>query len=84
VSLLVVDASAVGENGRIGAGQRFTAGVGLVGDATWLFSKYVGAVIQIGAEALTNPPEFAAGGAGRSLIGWAEFQLAAGLQLSIP
>src|SRR5262249_51992195 len=84
VSLLVIDASAVGDNGRAGSGQRFSGGVGLVGDATWLFSKYVGALIQLGAEALTNPVDFAAGGAGRSFIGWVQFQFAAGLQLSIP
>jgi hypothetical protein len=84
LSLLVIEASAVGDNGRFGSGQRFTGGVGLVGDATWLFSKYVGALIQIGAEVLTNPVDFGAGGSGRSLIGWVQVQFAAGLQFSIP
>jgi hypothetical protein len=82
-SLQIVEADAAGA-GRATHAQRLSAGVGLHAEGAWLFSRYVGAVVALGGEALVPRQQLAAGGPHATDLGWAQFMLSAGLLLRIP
>src|SRR5206468_2851316 len=52
LSLQIVDAEARARNGQVGSAQRYSAGLGLIGEAAWKFSRHVAALLSISAEAL--------------------------------
>jgi hypothetical protein len=83
-SLQIVDAHASAADGRSGAARRYGAGLGLLGEVAWLFSRHVGAVATVGAEALVPRLALAAGGSGTTDLGWVQFAFSAGLVVSIP
>jgi hypothetical protein len=84
-SLQVVDAAARTPDNHTGGATTFSAGLGLRGDGAWMFSRYVGLVAAITAEALVPRQELLAGpGPGTTDLGWAQFALSAGFVVSIP
>jgi hypothetical protein len=83
-SLQIVDAEAHALDGRVGAARRYSAGLGLSGDVTWRFSRWVGALASVGVEALVPRLQFAAGGAGTTDLGWVQFAFALGLTADLP
>lgn len=83
-SLQIINAEAHAMNGQSGSAQRFSAGLGLLSEGVWKFSRYVAAIATITAEALVPRQLFAAGGAGSTDLGWAQFGFNAGLLISIP
>jgi hypothetical protein len=84
VSLQIVDAHASAADGRSGGALRYGAGLGLLGEVAWLFSRHVGAVATVGAEALVPRLALAAGGSGSTDLGWVQFAFSAGLVVSVP
>jgi hypothetical protein len=83
VSLQIVDAHA--ERGTRANGLlRYSAGLGALGEVTWLFSRHVGAVASLSVEALVPRLELAAGTSGTTDLGWVQFGLGAGLVVSLP
>jgi hypothetical protein len=84
VSLQIVDASAAASDGRSGSAERYSAGLGLIGDATWRFSRWVGAIVTVGAEALVPRIALKAGGTHETDLGWVQFAFTGGLLVSLP
>jgi hypothetical protein len=84
VSLQIVDAEAHAPNGQAGSAQQYSAGLGLLSEGVWKFSRYVAAIATISAELLVPRLQFAAGGAGSTDLGWVQFGFNAGLLISIP
>ena len=82
-SLQIVAADAQ-TSGRQASVERLSAGVGLHAEGAWLFSRYVGAVVALGGEALVPRQQLAAGGPRSTDLGWAQFTFSAGLSLRIP
>jgi hypothetical protein len=83
-SLQIIDADAQSADGRTGSARRYAAGLGALADASWLFSRYVGAVASVTAEALVPRVAFAAGGPGTTDLGWFQFGVTLGLLVSVP
>jgi hypothetical protein len=84
VSLQIVDAEAHAANGQAGSAQKFSAGLGILSEGVWKFSRYVGAIATVSVEALVVHLLFAAGGGGTTDLGWAQFGFNTGLLISIP
>ncbi len=84
LSLQIVDADARAMDGRAGAARRYSAGIGLLGEVAWLFSRHVAAVVSVGAEALVPRLELTGGGPGATDLGWVQFAFSGGLLFSIP
>ena len=83
LSLQIIDAEA-SSGAQVGSARRFAAGLGLLGEAVWLFSRYVGGLFTLAAEVLVPNHQFAAGGPSTSDIGWVQFHFDLGLLISIP
>jgi hypothetical protein len=83
VSLQIVDADAQA-GARRGTAERYSAGLGAIGEVAWLFSRHVGLVASVSAEALVPRLTFSAGGSGTTDLGWVQFGFTAGLVFSIP
>ena len=84
LSLQIVDAEAHGAGGRVGSAQRYAAGLGLLSEAAWKFSRHVAALLSISAEVLLPRLVFAAGGPSTTDLGWVQFGFTGGLLISIP
>jgi hypothetical protein len=84
-SLQIVDAGARTPDNRSGGATTFSAGVGLHGEGAWMFSRHVGLVASITAEALLPRQQLLAGpGPGATDLGWAQLAFNAGFVVSIP
>ena len=83
-SLQIIEADAR-EGTRTGSAQRLSAGVGVHAEGAWLFSRYVGAVVALGGEALLPRQQLSAGGPPDATdLGWVQFTVTAGLLLRVP
>jgi hypothetical protein len=84
LSLQIVDAEATSPNGQSGSARRYSAGVGVMSQALWKFSRHVAALVSVSAEVLVPRLEFTAGGANVTDLGWVQFAFTGGLLISIP
>jgi hypothetical protein len=85
VSLQNVQSSAHGPQNQSGAATTYSAGLGLVTEGAWLFSRYVGAVVSISGEGLVPRQQFLAGpGPGVADLGAAQFNFSLGFVVQIP
>jgi hypothetical protein len=83
-SLQIIEADARA-GARTGSAQRLSAGVGVHAEGAWLFSRYVGAVVALGGEALLPRQQLSVGSAPDTTdLGWAQFTVTAGLLLRVP
>jgi hypothetical protein len=82
-SLQIIEARAH-DGLRAGSAQRLSAGVGLHAEGAWLFSRYVGAVVALGGEALLPRQQLVANSPRPTNLGWAQFTVTAGLLLRVP
>ncbi len=84
ISLQIIDVEAQTVGGPSGSARRYSAGLGILTEAAWLFSRYVAALLSISAEALVERQQFLAGGSGSTDLGYVQFGFNAGLLFSIP
>jgi hypothetical protein len=84
VSLQIVDADASTSDGRTGSARGYSAGLGVYGEAAWLFHRHIGAVASVTAEALVPRLALEAAGSGDTNLGWAQFGVSVGLEARIP
>lgn len=82
-SLQIIDADARAGM-RSGSAQRLSAGIGLHVEGAWLLSRYVGAVVALGGEALLPRQQLSAGSPESTDLGWAQFTVTAGLLVRVP
>ncbi len=82
-SLQIIDADARAGL-RSGSAQRLSAGLGLHIEGAWLFSRYAGAVVALGGEALLPRQQLSAGSPHSTDLGWAQFTVTAGLLVRVP
>jgi hypothetical protein len=83
-SLQIVDAEVRAADGRVGSNRLYLAGLGLLGEAAWLFSRNVGLLASISAEVLVPRLQLAAGGPSTSDLGWVQFGINLGACFSLP
>lgn len=83
-SLQIIEGSAHAPDSRDGGATTFSAGLGLYSEGAWMFSRYVGLVASVSAEALVPRQQLVAGPTNATDLGWAQFGFSAGFVVSIP
>ncbi|MSP63786.1 MAG: hypothetical protein EXR72_26265 [Myxococcales bacterium] len=83
VSLHIIDAEATAP-GRRNTARRFSAGLGLLAEATYMPFTRLGGIVSLGGEVLLPREQFTGANGTSADLGWGQLTLSAGLVVALP